>query len=63
MDLMGDDAKRRAFAEAAHASVQGRTWSALGAELVGHYKAVTREPAVAHSPLVALSSRAAKQGF
>ena len=29
-DLMGDDAKRRAFAAAAHASVQGRTWSALG---------------------------------
>jgi phosphatidylinositol alpha 1,6-mannosyltransferase len=40
MDLMGDDAKRRAFAAAAHASVQGRTWSALGDELVRHYKAV-----------------------
>lgn len=40
MDLMGDDAKRRAFAAAAHASVQGRTWSALGAELVQHYKDV-----------------------
>ena len=39
-DLMGDDAKRRAFAAAAHASVQGRTWSALGAELVQHYEAV-----------------------
>ena len=34
MDLMGDDAKRRAFAAAAHASVQGRTWPALSAELV-----------------------------
>jgi phosphatidylinositol alpha 1,6-mannosyltransferase len=40
MDLMGDAAKRRAFAAAAHASVQGRTWSALGDELVRHYKAV-----------------------
>jgi phosphatidylinositol alpha 1,6-mannosyltransferase len=40
MDLMGDDAKRRAFAAAAHASVQGRTWSALGDELVRHYQAV-----------------------
>jgi phosphatidylinositol alpha 1,6-mannosyltransferase len=40
MDLMGDDAKRRAFAAAAHASVQGRTWSALSAELVQHYKEV-----------------------
>jgi phosphatidylinositol alpha 1,6-mannosyltransferase len=63
MDLMGDDAKRRAFAAAAHASVQGRTWSVLGAELVGHYKAVIREPAIARSPLVALSLRAAKPGF
>ena len=51
---MGDDAKRRAFAAAAHASVQGRTWSALGAELVQHYQAVlavsvprTSTPAVA----------------
>ncbi|MCU1532691.1 MAG: glycosyltransferase family 1 protein [Arthrobacter sp.] len=40
MDLMGDDAKRRAFAVAAHASVQGRTWAALGDELVQHYQAV-----------------------
>jgi phosphatidylinositol alpha 1,6-mannosyltransferase len=40
MDLMGDDAKRRAFAAAAHASVQGRTWPALSAELVRHYQAV-----------------------
>ena len=36
-DLVGDDAKRRAFAAAAHASVQGRTWPALCAELVQHY--------------------------
>jgi phosphatidylinositol alpha 1,6-mannosyltransferase len=36
-DLVGDDAKRRAFAVAAHASVQGRTWPALCAELVQHY--------------------------
>lgn len=51
MDLMGDDAKRRAFAAAAHATVQGRTWSVLGAELVGHYRAVIGEsqmgPAIA----------------
>ncbi|MET4097523.1 phosphatidylinositol alpha 1,6-mannosyltransferase [Arthrobacter sp. UYCu712] len=44
-DLTGDDAKRRAFAAAAHASVQGRTWSALGAELVQHYQAVMSETA------------------
>jgi phosphatidylinositol alpha 1,6-mannosyltransferase len=40
MDLIGDDAKRRAFAAAAHASVQGRTWAALGDELIRHYQAV-----------------------
>jgi len=44
-DLTGDDAKRRAFAAAAHASVQGRTWDALGAELVRHYEAVLTGPA------------------
>jgi phosphatidylinositol alpha 1,6-mannosyltransferase len=63
MDLMGDDAKRRAFAAAAHASVQGRPWSVLGAELVGHYRAVIRESQVGRSPHVALSLRAAKPGF
>lgn len=40
LDLIGDDFKRRAFAAAAHASVQGRTWPVLAAELVLHYKAV-----------------------
>ena len=37
MDLLGDDAKRRAFAAAAHASVQDRTWPALCGELINHY--------------------------
>lgn len=39
-DLMGDDAKRRAFAAAATASVQGRTWPVLTADLVRHYNEV-----------------------
>lgn len=43
LDLMGDDAKRRAFATAAHASVQDRTWPALCAELVRHYRDVLAE--------------------
>ncbi|AXJ10270.1 glycosyltransferase family 1 protein [Arthrobacter sp. PM3] len=65
MDLIGDDAKRRAFAAAAHAAVQGRTWSALSAELVGHYKAVIGHPEAAsppapHSRPVALSLGAAR---
>lgn len=40
LDLMGDDAKRRAFAAAAHASVQDRTWPALCGQLVRHYEEV-----------------------
>ena len=39
-DLVGDDAKRRAFGTAALASVQGRTWPVLSAQLVQHYEAV-----------------------
>lgn len=50
VDLMGDDAKRRAFAAAAHASVQDRTWPALSAELVLHYTAVIAEGAAASRP-------------
>ncbi|MFE4544697.1 glycosyltransferase family 4 protein [Arthrobacter sp. NPDC056727] len=57
MDLMGDDAKRRAFAAAAYASVQGRTWPALCAELVRHYKDV-----VAGAPLVELAETRAAGG-
>ncbi|KHL01062.1 glycosyltransferase family 4 protein [Sinomonas humi] len=36
-DLIGDDAKRAAFAEAALRSVQGRTWSTICDQLVRHY--------------------------
>ena len=49
-DLTGDDAKRRAFATAAHASVQGRTWHALGEELVQHYQAVLADSPSSGSP-------------
>ncbi|MEJ1156309.1 glycosyltransferase [Microbacterium marmarense] len=37
-DLVGDESKRRAFARAAHESVQERTWSAVCAQLVEHYE-------------------------
>ncbi len=37
-DLVGDESKRRAFARAAREAVQGRTWKALTADLVGHYE-------------------------
>ncbi|MDQ4504197.1 glycosyltransferase family 1 protein [Sinomonas sp. ASV322] len=39
-DLIGDDAKRAAFAEAALRTVQGRTWSSICDQLVGHYEDV-----------------------
>lgn len=41
-DLAGDTAKRRAFALAARASVEHRTWAGLGQELVGHYRDAIR---------------------
>ncbi|MEY2848768.1 MAG: GDP-mannose-dependent alpha-mannosyltransferase [Actinomycetota bacterium] len=43
VDLVGDDAKRSAFGEAAAASVRGRTWPVLCAALVAHYEAVVRD--------------------
>jgi phosphatidylinositol alpha 1,6-mannosyltransferase len=52
LDLMGDDAKRRAFAAAAHASVQDRTWPALCQQLVRHYEEV-----IAGMPVIALGPR------
>ncbi len=36
-DLAGDAAKRRAFADAARAAVEGRTWESLGDRLLEHY--------------------------
>jgi len=38
LDLVGDDAKRRAFAAVARDSVAHRTWARLGDELLGHYR-------------------------
>ena len=37
-DLVYDDIKRRAFAEAAFQTVQGRTWPVLCEQLVGYYE-------------------------
>lgn len=39
-DLIYDDAKRLAFASAAHTSVQDRTWFSIGEQLLGHYRQV-----------------------
>lgn len=42
VDLIGDDAKRRAFGVAARNSTLTRTWEALCAELVDHYREAIR---------------------
>ena len=41
-DLVYDDAKRRAFGEAAFQTVQGRTWPVLCEQLVGYYERAIR---------------------
>lgn len=38
LDLVGDDAKRRAFSAVARESVAHRTWARLGDELLVHYR-------------------------
>jgi phosphatidylinositol alpha 1,6-mannosyltransferase len=47
-DLLGDDAKRAAFAEAALASVQKRTWPVLCERLEQHYREVIAEHQLLH---------------
>ena len=37
-DLVGDDAKRRAFGARARLAVRGRGWDVLGDELIAHYE-------------------------
>jgi phosphatidylinositol alpha 1,6-mannosyltransferase len=39
-ELVGDPQRRAAYGRAARAAVRGRTWSAVGDELIGHYLAV-----------------------
>ena len=49
-DLVGDDAKRRAFGLRARESVQGRGWDVLGDELIGHYEdVISRRAGVAET--------------
>ena len=50
LDLVGDEAKRRAFAAAARASVSHRTWTALGDELLDHYSAAVSAGSSAPRP-------------
>lgn len=45
-DLIGDDAKREAFASAAHHSVQGRSWESICTALMSHFESVSQGYAV-----------------
>lgn len=47
--LVADPALRAAYGAAGHATVDGRTWAAIGDQLIAHYEAVlkARRPAVA----------------
>lgn len=50
LDLLGDDAKRRAFAQAARAEVESRTWRGVCSQLVGYYaQAIAAHENLAHS--------------
>jgi len=40
LDLVGDEAKRKAMGRAARAAVEGRTWDAVCDRLLGHYATV-----------------------
>jgi phosphatidylinositol alpha 1,6-mannosyltransferase len=40
LNLVSDPARRRSFGRAARRAIEGRTWSAVGDELIGHYEAV-----------------------
>lgn len=56
-DLVGDDAKRRAFAAAARESVRDRTWDALCRELVAHYEEARMLRPIDDARLVRSASR------
>jgi phosphatidylinositol alpha 1,6-mannosyltransferase len=46
-ELAGDPAKRAAFGAAGRQAIEGRSWSAVGDELIGHYRAVCESSVLA----------------
>jgi len=58
-DLVGDEAKRQAFARAAREAVAGRTWQALTTDLVGHYREAQALRAIDDNLLVRGAARPA----
>lgn len=61
-DLVGDDAKRRAFGIRARQAVRGRGWDVLGDELIGHYEDVLGARAGAVAAGTSTSTSAAATG-
>ncbi len=58
-DLVGDDAKRRAFAVRAREAVHGRGWDVLGDELLGHYERAVAGSGRVATPVTTRERRAA----
>jgi phosphatidylinositol alpha 1,6-mannosyltransferase len=56
-ELAADPVRRRQFGLAARASVQGRTWAAVGDELIAHYRAVCGLSTVGAPPPSTLVTR------
>ncbi len=44
VDLLGDEAKRRAFGSAGRAQVLGRSWKSVCSQLIGHYARAIENP-------------------
>ncbi|MYM19847.1 glycosyltransferase [Brevibacterium sp. 5221] len=58
LDLLGDEAKRRAFGQAARRAVEARSWKGVCSQLVGHYAAAI-EATAAGGPVEQLNPRGA----
>ncbi|WP_433830044.1 glycosyltransferase family 4 protein [Actinoplanes sp. CA-015351] len=52
-ELAGDPALRLAMGAAGREAVRGRSWSAIGDELIGHYQAALSAPVLSPVPVVA----------
>jgi phosphatidylinositol alpha 1,6-mannosyltransferase len=52
--LAADAGRRHAFGAAGRAAVQGRSWSSIGDELLGHYRQTLAAPVVIRLPAASL---------
>ena len=47
LDLVASPEKRAMFGAAGRHAIEGRSWPAVGDELIGHYRAVCEKPVLA----------------